>query len=134
EMARAEHLTLATDRLVYFAHWITPELMPKRYDTHFFIAPAPEEQEAIYDRLETTEGVWIQPGAALQGFKQKQFPIAFPTYHQLRDLAAFHSIQEALDAARMRYIPTHRPIMTLKDGKRHLQLPDDDSPDGLWIV
>ena len=47
EMTRAEQLQLATDRLAYFAHWITPELMPKRYDTHFFIATAPEEQEAM---------------------------------------------------------------------------------------
>jgi 8-oxo-dGTP pyrophosphatase MutT (NUDIX family) len=134
EMARAEHLKLATDRLAYFAHWITPELMPKRYDTHFFIATAPEEQEAIYDRLETTEGVWIQPAAALQGFKQQQFPLALPTYHQLRDLAVFHSVQDALEVTRARYIPTRRPIMTQKDGKWHLQLPDDEGPDSLWIV
>lgn len=133
EMARAEHLQLATDRLVYFAHWITPELMPKRYDTHFFIAAAPQEQEAISDRLETSEGVWIEPAAALQGFKQRQFPLTFPTYHQLRDLAVFHSAQEALDVTRARYVPTRMPMMTEKDGKRYLQLPDD-GPDGFWIV
>jgi 8-oxo-dGTP pyrophosphatase MutT (NUDIX family) len=134
EMAHAEQLQLATDRLAYFAHWITPELMPKRYDTHFFIALAPEEQEAISDRLETTEGVWMQPAAALQGFKQQQFPLAFPTYHQLRDLAVFHSVQEALEVTGARYVPTRMPLMIQEDGKRYFQLPDDDGPDSLWIV
>src|SRR5206468_3822499 len=45
-MIRAERLTLATDRLVYFAHWITPEEQPLRFDTRFFAAPAPAGQEA----------------------------------------------------------------------------------------
>jgi len=133
EMARAEQLTLATDRLAYFAHWITPGLMQKRYDTHFFIATAPEEQEAIADRLETSEGVWIQPDAALQGFKQQQFPPAFPTYHQLRDLAIFRSVEEALKVVRARYVATRMPIITEKEGKQYLQLPDDDGPDSLWM-
>jgi 8-oxo-dGTP pyrophosphatase MutT (NUDIX family) len=134
EMVHAEQLQLATDRLTYFAHWITPELMPKRYDTHFFIALAPEGQEAISDRLETTEGVWVRPAAALQGFEQQQFPLAFPTYHQLRDLAVFHSVQDALEVTRARDVPTCMPIITQKDGKRYFQFPDDDGPDSLWIV
>lgn len=40
----AENLVLAPDALVYFAHWITPERSPKRFDTHFFLAAAPSGQ------------------------------------------------------------------------------------------
>ncbi|HLZ57408.1 MAG TPA: hypothetical protein VKR06_10715 [Ktedonosporobacter sp.] len=132
EMARAEELTFATDRLAYFAHWITPEVMPKRYDTHFFLATAPAEQEAIYDQLETSEGTWIQPSLALQRFEQGTFPIAFPTFHQLRDLTAFHNVQEALAATATRYVPAHTPIATREDDKVHVYLPED--PDNLWQV
>jgi 8-oxo-dGTP pyrophosphatase MutT (NUDIX family) len=132
EMARAEQLTLATDRLVYFAHWITPEAMPKRYDTHFFLATAPSEQEALYDDLETSDGAWIQPAEALERFSQGAFPIAFPTFHQIRDLAAFKTVQEALSAASTHYVATHMPIVTNKDGAVHVSLPEN--PTLLWKV
>ncbi len=130
EMARAEHLALATNNLAYFAHWITPEGLPKRYDTHFFLATAPAEQEALYDNLETSDGVWIRPTDALERFQQNTFPIAFPTFHQLRDLTPFRSVREAIDAATTRYVPTHIPIITLKDGVGQIYLPED--PEFVW--
>jgi 8-oxo-dGTP pyrophosphatase MutT (NUDIX family) len=124
-MVQQEQLTLAIDRLAYFAHWITPEGMPKRYDTHFFLAAAPTEQEALYDDLETSEGIWISPVEALARFAQGSFPVAFPTFHQLHDLAEFDNVQQALNAALTRYVPTHAPILTLIDGFPHVYLPED---------
>jgi 8-oxo-dGTP pyrophosphatase MutT (NUDIX family) len=124
-MAQQEQLVLATDRLTYCAHWITPEGMPRRYDTHFFLAAAPIEQEALYDALETSEGVWITPVEALERFAQNSFPIAFPTHHQLRNLSQFASVQEAMNASLTHYVPTHAPILTLIDGKPHVYLADD---------
>ncbi|HEU4783820.1 MAG TPA: NUDIX domain-containing protein, partial [Ktedonobacterales bacterium] len=53
-LAEREGLTFATDALTPWAHWITPEAMPKRFDTHFFLAEMPISQEAAYDHLETT--------------------------------------------------------------------------------
>src|SRR5260370_2661387 len=61
EMAHAEQLKLDTDHLGYFAHWITPEAMPKRFDTHFFLSTAPAEQQAPHHRLVTSECTWITP-------------------------------------------------------------------------
>jgi 8-oxo-dGTP pyrophosphatase MutT (NUDIX family) len=132
ELAHQERLKLATDHLAYFAHWITPEGMPKRYDTHFFLAVAPVEQEAVYDQLETSDGMWIQPAVALQRFREGTFPLAFPTYHQLRDLAHYSSVQEALDAAATRYVPTHRPLLKHIDGVPHVYLPED--PENAWNI
>src|SRR5690348_11925547 len=59
EIVAREGLTLATDALLHWAHWITPEAWPKRFDTHFFLAEAPQGQLAAHDDLETTESVWI---------------------------------------------------------------------------
>jgi len=115
---------------VYFAHWITPEGLPKRFDTHFFLAHAPAEQEALYDNLETSDGVWIRPQDALDRFQQKEFPIAFPTFHQLRDLSVYRTAQEAIQATRTRYVSTHVPVLKAQDGAVHVSLPED--PDFLW--
>src|SRR6266581_6763490 len=111
EMAHAEHLILATDLLDYFAHWITPEGMPKRFDTHFFITTAPAEQQAAHDQLETSEGVWISPQEALDRSERNEFPLVFATIHQLQELAVFESVKEALEATVMQYVPTRIPIL-----------------------
>ncbi|MGB8345489.1 MAG: hypothetical protein WCD86_11435 [Ktedonobacteraceae bacterium] len=125
EMALAERLILATDQLHYFAHWITPAGMPKRFDTHFFIAIAPARQEAAYDRLETSAGAWINPAAALADYERGEFPLVFATIHQLRDLAAFSSVQEALAFTETHHVPVRMPILEQENGATRVYLPDD---------
>jgi 8-oxo-dGTP pyrophosphatase MutT (NUDIX family) len=132
EMAHAEHLTLATDLLDYFAHWITPEGMPKRFDTHFFLTTAPDEQHAAHDRLETSEGLWISPTEALARFERKEFPLVFATIYQLRELAVFRSVQEALKSTKKQHVATHIPIMVSEGGKTRVFLKED--ADATWEV
>jgi len=124
-MARTEHLTLATNLLDYFAHWITPEGMPKRFDTHFFLTTAPAEQQAAHDHLETREGIWISPTEALARFERKEFPLVFATIYQLRELAAFGSVEEALKMTTKQRIPTHVPVLIQEDGKTRVFLQED---------
>jgi 8-oxo-dGTP pyrophosphatase MutT (NUDIX family) len=124
EMARAEHLILATERLNYFAHWITPEGLPKRFDTHFFLTTVPEGQQASYDQLETSEGIWIAPGEALARSERNEFPLVFATIHQLRELAAFVSLEEALTSTSSSYVQTHQPVLVAReDGQSQVHLP-----------
>lgn len=132
EVARAENLVLATDRLNYFAHWITPEGLPKRFDTHFFVTTAPSEQQAIYDNLETSEGIWIAPAEALERAERDAFPIVFATIHQLHDLAVFGSVAEALQATTTSVVKTHAPLLIERDGQFHVHLPE--SAGDLWAV
>jgi 8-oxo-dGTP pyrophosphatase MutT (NUDIX family) len=132
EIAHSEHLTLATDLLDYFAHWITPEGMPKRFDTHFFLTTAPNEQQAAHDRLETSEGIWISPTEALARFERKEFPLVFATIYQLRELAAFGSVHEALESTAKQHVPTRIPVMTQEDDKTRVFLQED--VDNAWDV
>jgi 8-oxo-dGTP pyrophosphatase MutT (NUDIX family) len=122
-LAHDEQLIFATDHLRYFSHWITPEDLPRRYDTHFFLAIAPDEQEALYDQLETSEGLWIAPSLALERYAAGTFPLAFPTYRQLRDLCTFANIQEAI--ATTRYVQTHLPRIDTQNGEPRIYLPED---------
>ncbi len=125
EMAYAENLRLATDRLGYFTHWITPEGMPKRFDTHFFITTAPAEQQAAHDRLETSEGIWISPAEALARHERGTFPLVFATIYQLRELAAFHSVKQALESTAMQHVATRIPILVQENGSARVYLPED---------
>jgi 8-oxo-dGTP pyrophosphatase MutT (NUDIX family) len=125
EMAYAENLRLATDRLGYFTHWITPEGMPKRFDTHFFITTAPAEQQAAHDRLETSEGIWISPAEALARHERGAFPLVFATIYQLRELAAFHSVKQALESTAMQHVATRIPILVQENGSARVYLPED---------
>src|SRR5215475_7218081 len=60
-------LLLALDELVPSAHWITPEGMPKRFDTWFFLATAPPDQLGAHDGNESTDSMWVTPHEALNG-------------------------------------------------------------------
>ncbi len=131
ELAWQERLALATQRLTLFAHWITPEPMPKRFDTFFFLAEAPMEQQASHDQLETSAGTWIQPGEALARSEQGDFPLVFATIHQLRDLAKFTSAAQAVEQLRGKVIPTITPRATMRSGQIEIFLPGEPGYDEL---
>ena len=132
EMAHAENLRLATDQLGYFAHWITPEGMPKRFDTHFFITTAPAEQQAAHDRLETSEGIWIAPTEALARGERGEFPLVFATIHQLHELAAFSTVAEALAATTTQHVETRIPVLVEENGVVRVHLPGETG--NKWVV
>lgn len=126
DVAKREGLTLGTDELLHWAHWITPEAMPKRFDTHFFLAASPPEQEAAHDELETTAGVWIAPEDALAGFERGEFPIVFATIHQLRALTGLRSVADATSRFAGAMPVTIMPRITQRDGASVIVLPDEE--------
>jgi 8-oxo-dGTP pyrophosphatase MutT (NUDIX family) len=134
EMAQTEKLVLATERLNYFAHWITPEVegMPKRFDTHFFVTTAPEEQQAAYDQLETSEGVWITPAGALARSKDNDFPLVFPTVHQLQELATCSSVAEVLAMTSQTRVKVRMPVAVKQDGQTQIYLSEDGQ--NMWPI
>jgi 8-oxo-dGTP pyrophosphatase MutT (NUDIX family) len=124
-MVRAETLTLATDRLVYFAHWITPEEQPLRFDTRFFAAPMPPAQDALADGREITEVRWLSPDAALAAAKTGEISLRNPT---ARNIELFRGGTSAEDAVRRvvgREIPTIRPRVLMENGVRRVLMPGD---------
>lgn len=98
ELLRKERLRLALDQLVRFAHWITPEHMPKRFDTHFFIAPSPVGHAGKHDGRESVASVWIAPEQAIAD--RKTWNVVFPTKLNLMKLAAADTVADAIDKAR----------------------------------
>lgn len=113
DIMREEGLTLATDQLVYFSHWITPVSAPRRYDTRFFIAVAPEAQEPLHDNQETISHLWVRPSDALDRHRENQFSMRLPTIRTLEEFAAFDRVGTLMQAMRnKRYIDANLPRIT----------------------
>jgi 8-oxo-dGTP pyrophosphatase MutT (NUDIX family) len=98
DVLRRERLRLACDHLVPFAHWITPENMPKRFNTHFFLAAAPPGHTGAHDGRESVDSVWIGPEAAIAD--RKRWNVIFPTKLNLLKLAQAKTVAEAEAYAR----------------------------------
>ena len=90
-------MLLALDELVPYAHWITPEGMPKRFDTWFFLAAAPPEQVGAHDGKESTDSIWVSPREALEGGETGRFKLPFPTTRNLIKLGKQSNVKAALD-------------------------------------
>ncbi len=109
DMLKSEGLKLAADRLFYFSHWITPEALPLRYNVRFFVARAPQCQEALHDGYELTEHIWISPSQALRSYEQGNIALVLPTISTLAELTAFNTIDEVIKSTKGKKIP---PILT----------------------
>lgn len=95
--------------LTPFAHWVTPAHSPKRFDTHFFVAPAPDGQEAVHDGHEMVEAVWLRPEEALAQAEAGRRTLVFPTRLNLTRLARYRDMEEAITMARTTPIVTVMP-------------------------
>lgn len=95
----------------YVAHWITPAVEARRYDTRFFAAAVPAGSRAVIDEREMTEALWLTPEEALERRRAGSLPVILPTARTLESLRGFASPEEALAAFRGRRIPTILPRM-----------------------
>lgn len=125
EMLRAEGLRLATDRLVYFAHWITPEEQPLRFDTRFFAAEIPPGQEASADEREIVAVQWLAPGEALDAHARGEIPLRLPTVKNLMLFDGAASVAQALGRLAGREIRPIRPRLVTEGGRPRALLPGD---------
>jgi 8-oxo-dGTP pyrophosphatase MutT (NUDIX family) len=94
--------------LLPWSRWITPEMVPVRFDTRFYVALAPPHSPPRPDGAETTEAAWISPREALDGHAAGELSLVFPTIKHLESLLPYSSAEEVLAAAGERRI---EPIM-----------------------
>jgi 8-oxo-dGTP pyrophosphatase MutT (NUDIX family) len=129
---RAHGLRLALDALVPFAHWVTPPLDIRRFDTRFFLAPMPPAQRPAHDDTETTESMWVSPAEAIRLCEAGTIVLPPPTWTSLRELEGFDTTAAAFDWAARRRVVRREPLMTSADGERLVLLPGDPSCPDDW--
>ncbi len=123
ELLEAHGWRLACDVLVRFAHWITPPVVPKRFDTHFFVASAPR-QEALHDGSESVDSFWITPRVAMEDAAAERRNIMFPTLRNLEKLRRAANVEDALARAARDPIVTVLPRVVETERGRMLRIPE----------
>ncbi len=108
-----------------FSNWITPPMLPRRWDTHFYLVVAPrDEQEARSDGAETVALNWMEPGRLVEDAESGRHPLMFPTLSNLRRLAESGNTASAIAAAAQApYVPITTDVV--RDGAGvHLRIPE----------
>lgn len=114
-LCRAFHVRLTPQRLHYLSHWVTPQGLPKRFDTRFFLAMLPEGQQVEVDEIETAAHRWMRPQYALA--HADQLRLLPPTRKLLQWLEAVGTAQRAIAAAQaLEAVPRIQP--RIANGKR----------------
>jgi 8-oxo-dGTP pyrophosphatase MutT (NUDIX family) len=126
DMMERERLRIAVDALVLFAHWVTPVVETRRFDTYFFLAIAPDSQAAAHDDRETTHGVWIRPADALERCLRGELALPPPTWTTLRALSRAGTVEDAWRWAKAQRVVCVQPCFYEDaDGTRLVMLPGD---------
>lgn len=116
---RARGLALRADLLAAWAHWVTPEFEPRRFDTRFFVAVLPAGPPEVRHGTEADSSFWIEPAAAVRAAEAGEIAMMAPTLVNLRDLSRVDPAT-VLRGAAPRPIMTVRPRLVLVDGRTML--------------
>jgi 8-oxo-dGTP pyrophosphatase MutT (NUDIX family) len=120
-----EHLRLALDALVLFAHWVTPPIDTRQFDTRFFMTRVPPHQAPAHDDTETTHSVWMTPSVAIAQSLSGDIVLPPPTWSTIRELERFVTVDAALAWARARRVVSRQPLLLEQEGVRMLVVPGD---------
>jgi 8-oxo-dGTP pyrophosphatase MutT (NUDIX family) len=125
DFVQDEDLLVDAGALRVFSHWITPAGAPRRYDTWFFVAAAPDGHAYVHDDSETVASVWIRPGDALERAHRGEIELIFPTVRNLEQLARFTNARDFLEAVTDATTGVARPRMVADASGARVLLPID---------
>jgi 8-oxo-dGTP pyrophosphatase MutT (NUDIX family) len=121
ELAEEAGIEVPIEELIPYSRWITPRVMPIRFDTRFYLALAPAHSPPKPDGSETVDADWFEPARALQMHEAGELALVFPTIKHLESLVEFRNAEEALEAARGRVVEPFEPQFSADE------LPDEVS-------
>jgi 8-oxo-dGTP pyrophosphatase MutT (NUDIX family) len=116
---------LRLDALVHFARWLPRNVSHRVFDTHFYLARAPEGCEPVVDGSENVRVFWMTAQGVLDAADAGTAHIIFPTRRNLERLATFGSWEDAVAHASAHPVRMVTPWIEERDGERHLCIPDD---------
>lgn len=125
ELTEEANVTIGVDDLAPFAHWVTPEIEIRRYDTRFYLAVMPAGQEAKHDEGEMTELAWLTPAGALDRCRREEIMLPPPTWTTLRQLERHATVDDTVAWARRVSVVCVKPGFVKTADESILTLPGD---------
>jgi 8-oxo-dGTP pyrophosphatase MutT (NUDIX family) len=125
DIVEREGMRLALEALVPFAHWVTPPIDVRAFDTRFFVTRVPPRQDAAHDDTETTASVWTTAADAIARCRAGEIVLPPPTWTTLREIEHFRSVDDVMAWARARTIARRQPLFLEQGGAKMLLLPGD---------
>jgi len=125
ELLAQRELVLRADLLRPWAHWITPDSEPRRFDTRFFVAVLPTGQRTRDVGGEADAVEWLRPQAALDRAAAGEVGLLPPTAFTLAELSAYDDVAAILDAASARDIRPLLPKIVVTGDEASVLLPGD---------
>jgi 8-oxo-dGTP pyrophosphatase MutT (NUDIX family) len=130
EVAEEAGIALASpEALVPFSRWITPPQVKTRFDTWFYLAPAPTGAEPTVDAQEIVDWRWYEPSAALAAARAGEILLVFPTIKHLEQISAFASSHELIEHARNREVRPVEPKVLMSGETARIVLPGEPGYD-----
>ncbi len=115
--------------LVKFSRWITPAVVKIRFDTHFFLAAAPEGATPVVDGSEIVDLAWHTPQSALDAYGRDELPLVFPTIKHLEQFAAFETADALINHAAQQTVEPIEPKVLFEGELARVLLPGEPGYD-----
>lgn len=120
---------IAPEDLVKFSRWITPAVVKIRFDTHFFLAPAPADINPVVDGSEIVGFGWHTPQSALEAYGREELPLVFPTIKHLEQFSAFESADALITHAAEQTVEPVEPRILVEGEVARVLLPGEPGYD-----
>ncbi len=115
--------------LVKFSRWITPAVVKIRFDTHFFLAAAPEGATPVVDGSEIVDLAWHTPQSALDAYGRDELPLVFPTIKHLEQFAVFETADALINHAAQQTVEPIEPRVLFEGELARVLLPGEPGYD-----
>ncbi len=125
ELLEEAALEIDPAELVAYSRWITPRIVPIRFDTKFYLGLAPAHSPPKVDGSETVDAGWFTPQGALDRHHAGELSLVFPTIKHLESLLPYENAEQALEAARSRDVKPVEPEVVGEKGSERIVMPDD---------
>ena len=109
ELGEEASIPLEAHALRPWSRWVTPEVVPIRFDTRFYVALAPAHSKPEPDRSEVDEARWLTPAGALDEHAAGGLELSFPTVRHLEELTGFPDADAVLAEGESRRVEAITP-------------------------